>query len=650
MRRCAVLFCNGFLAAGMCLGEQPRASRFFEVDRSKLPPALQRVPLEHLSSGALMLLNDNGSLVRPPAAWSSRIPGPAAATDGVSAVALDPRVGSNIRLGDDPPALPSNMRAQAEPHIARSPVAPDFLVATSQEGRFTGGGAVNCGYSVTTDGGLTWTRALIPNLTQSSGGPYFRATDPVAGVDLNGNIYLNTLVAVDQNFNTAAVVVSRSMDGGQTFGPPSVAYQQPNNNVFPDKNWMAINTFANTATAGRILVTFTLFSNVSNEGGQIFRTYSDNGGATWSAAEAVSGRTNTQGSQPLYLPNGNVVVVFWNFGGQTNPADRLEAVISTNGGRTYGNVKLISNVTIYGPPNIRSGSFLPSVATDRTLGNLYVVYQAIFGGNPRILFTRSTDGGNIWSAPIAISDNPANSAVFNAAIAASPDGQTLTAVFYDARDNPGSSTLVDLYLAQSFNGGMTWQPNIRLTPVSTDASLAPLTPSGYMLGDYQGVAEPTNPNVPAVPVWIDTRTGNPDPFIARIGISPQLTFTSWQAARLSLGQIGNPLLGGVTGNADFDSKANLIEYALGTPPLVPDADSITINAISPMFTITYPKLTAATDVSLHAFRSIDLSSNMWTSSGVTETLLSDDGTIQIWQASTPANSSPIFMRLHATQP
>jgi hypothetical protein len=41
-----------------------------------------------------------------------------------------------------------------------------------------------------------------------------------------------------------------------------------------------------------------------------------------------------------------------------------------------------------------------------------------------------------------------------------------------------------------------------------------------MLGDYLGVADPTNANVPSVPVWIDTRTGDPDPFIARVASSP----------------------------------------------------------------------------------------------------------------------------------
>ncbi len=95
--------------------------------------------------------------------------------------------------GDDPSQLPPMMRAQAEPHIFRSPVDPEFLAAVFQEGRFAiDGGAVDCGYSVTHDGGLTWTRALIPNLTMITGGPYFRATDPVAGIDLNGTIFLNT--------------------------------------------------------------------------------------------------------------------------------------------------------------------------------------------------------------------------------------------------------------------------------------------------------------------------------------------------------------------------------------------------------------------------------------------------------------------------
>lgn len=625
-------------------GQQTQATlpRFFEVDRATLPAALQNVPLERLSSGALMLLDRSGNLVHPPV-WAGRAPALAAPQVGV---ALDPRVGGNLHLGDDPAALPANMRSQAEPHIARSTINPDFLAATFQEGRFTNGGSVDCGYSISSDGGLTWSRALIPNLTQTTGGPYYRDTDPVAAIDLNGYVYLNTEAATDPNFNNGIILVSRSTDGGTTFGSPVVVYQPPaNGSIFPDKNWMAINTFAGTSTVGRMVVTFTSFASAS----PITRAYSDDGGATWSAVAFVHpSNTSAQGSQPVFLSNGKFVIVYFNFGNSS-----LQLVNSNDGGVTFGSPKPVAaSVSPYDEPAIRTGgSALSSVVADRTTTNLYVVYQALLSGNPKIAFVKSTDGGTTWSAPVAISDNPATSGVFNAAIAVSPNGQTLTAVFYDHRNNPGSNTLVDLYLAQSFDGGMTWQPNIRVTPVSTDAALAPLTSSGYMLGDYQGIAESTNVNVPAVPVWVDARTGNPDPFIARIGIASQLNFASWQAARLSLGRINNPQLGGVNGDADGDGKKNLLEYVLGTPPLMADTVGASLEQIGSTFSITFPRLKAATDASLHAFRSINLAPNSWTNSGVTETLVSDDGTIQTWRASTPANgASPLFFRLQATQP
>src|SRR5438105_5626521 len=534
------------------------------VDRAKLPPNLRNLPLHRLSSGALMLLNRDNNLVLPPRTITTA-KGKTTEEEAASApVALDLRIGPNIRLGNDPSGLPSNMRAQAEPHVARATSNEDLLVGVFQEGRFAnGGGAVDCGYSVSHDGGLTWTRALIPNLTMTSGGPYFRATDPVVAFDLNNNVYLETLVATDSQFISGAVVVSKSTNGGVNFASPVVAYRPSNNNVFPDKEWMAINTFATTATAGRLLVTLSLFSNVNSDGAPILRVYSDNGGANWSSAAAISTETTLQGSQPLYLPNGNCVVVYWKFGA----SEQLEAVISTDGGATFGAPNLITSAVEYNEPSMRTGSFLPSATADRTTQNIYVVYQTLLGGNPRIAFTKSTNGGTSWTAPIAISNNPAGLGVFNPAINVSSDGRTVTAAFYDHRDNPGSSVLVDLYLAQSFDGGVTWRPNIRLTSVSTDASLAPLTTEGYMLGDYLGVAQTTRPTVPAVPIWVDTRTGNPDPFITRAGIAPYSDFvTAWEAAHDSLAQVPATSLRAQTSDPDRDGEDNQSEAASGTGP------------------------------------------------------------------------------------
>ncbi len=538
------------------------------VDRSRWPAALQQVPLARLSSGALALLDRGGDLVQP--AFSAH----RFALAAEAPVALDLRVAPDLRLGDDPAPLPANMRAQAEPHIARSPVDPDFLAAVFQEGRFTDGGAVDCGFSVTHDGGLTWNRALIPNLTMASGGPYLRATDPVAGIDLSDRLFLTTEGTTTPGFADGTILVSRSTDGGATFEAPFVVYRPPNNSIFPDKPWMAINTFSGTASAGRIVVTWTQFG--TTNASPIFRAYSDDQGVTWSEAAPIHvATTSAQGSQPVFLRGGRLAIIYWNFSGSgftggDAPApgpEEIEMVLSNDGGVTFGAPTPVTSVARYDQPNIRNGVFLPSATTDRINGHLSLVYQGLdTAGLPRIFFTKSTNAGATWTTPVAITDNP-GTGVFNAALAASPDGQRLTASFYDQRDNaPGDTTHCNLYFAQSLDGGAIWAPNLRLTSKTTDATLAPLTDQGYMLGDYLGIAESTNPDVPAVPVWVDTRTGNPDPFISRVGISAEVDFTSFQASRLSLGQIDDPQLGGPDGDADGDGETNLSEFLSATEP------------------------------------------------------------------------------------
>ncbi|MGB8806173.1 MAG: hypothetical protein WCC93_14690, partial [Chthoniobacterales bacterium] len=123
------------------------------VDRAKLPSNLRNLPLERMSSGALMLLNRDNNLVLPPRIETTA-KGATITQEAISGpVALDLRVGPNIRLGNDPSALPPDMRAQAEPHIARAITNEDFLAGVFQEGRFsTSGGAVDCGYSISHDG------------------------------------------------------------------------------------------------------------------------------------------------------------------------------------------------------------------------------------------------------------------------------------------------------------------------------------------------------------------------------------------------------------------------------------------------------------------------------------------------------------------
>lgn len=544
-----------------------------------LPPALRHYPLGHLSSGAIMILHPDAGLVRWPSAVAPASQSPSSMSAQASEAALDWRVGSNIRLGEDPEPLPAANRAQAEPHIVRSPVNPDLLLAIFQEGRYTNAGAVSCGYAVSHDGGLSWTRSLIPGLTQVSGGPYFRASDPVAAIDHRETLYLNTVAAANSSFGLGVVTLSRSTNGGATFDPPVEVFRSTNETVFPDKNWMAVNSFSNTPTAGRIVVTFT---RISGSTSPIAATHSDDGGKTWTTPVLATPSTSVcQGSQPVFLPDGKLAVVYWNFMGTgTDYTDnQIEVVLSRDGGESFGAGRRVTRVTLHDDPLARDAVFLPSASADRTRGDLYVAFQGRHLGNPRVLFTKSADQGATWTVPVPTSDNPAEVSVFNPAIAVSPDGQRVAIVFYDKRVNPARSELVDLFLAQSLDGGATWEPNLRLTQVPSDLTLSPLTAYGYMLGDYIGMAESTAPEIPAVAVFINTRSGSPDPFVARAGIARQLDFGSWRAARFSAAAIGDLQRGSAGADPDADGVVNSLEYALGLNPVEPDRIAFTTRAV-----------------------------------------------------------------------
>jgi len=121
-----------------------------------------------------------------------------------------------------------------EPDIEASPTNPDWAVAATHEGRYPDGGAVDIAYAWTHDGGKTWHRASVQGITTSAGGVWNRASDPVVAWGPDGSVYLSILpVNVDCQ---SGVYVTRSTDGGQTFGTPVLAHYSDTCAYSDDKN------------------------------------------------------------------------------------------------------------------------------------------------------------------------------------------------------------------------------------------------------------------------------------------------------------------------------------------------------------------------------------------------------------------------------
>ena len=112
-----------------------------QTSSSGLPLALRAVNPDWISSGVYRHFSATGGWPneRPPTAreaLSNNAP-----QKGTPPALLDSWVAPNTRLGADPSDLPAESRQQAEPHIFRSFVEPNTVLATFQEGRRSDGGA-----------------------------------------------------------------------------------------------------------------------------------------------------------------------------------------------------------------------------------------------------------------------------------------------------------------------------------------------------------------------------------------------------------------------------------------------------------------------------------------------------------------------------
>lgn len=556
-----------------------------------LPALLRGVDPRRVSTGVYMSLVGSGAYGPMPARPSEDLAGlvPSAGLKGTPPAALDARVSPNMSLALLGSALPAGEDEQAEPYIFRSVAAPDVVLATFQQGRFAGseGGAADVAYALSLDGGFTWRSALIPSLSQASGGAYFRSTDPVSAVDLQGDLFLSTLEARDAAFALDDLVVSRSLDGGATW-TNHVAFSTPNAQLFADKDWLAVNDYAGTPHPGRIVATYTGFTSTLgglSTGTTLFAIVSDDQGTTWSAPSPITPPNgNFQGTQPYFLPDGTLVCVYDAFQSSTSTVFILECRRSLDGGTTWpAAAAVVAPTQIEFDDSVaRTGGGLPAVAVARQTGAIFVTWQAVApSGAPRIFLTQSADKGATWAPAVTVSDNPPDISVFNPAVTVTPDGQTVAVVFYDKRLAPDKLNYVDLFEAQSFDGGATWEPEIRISSYTTDLRLAALSDTGYMVGDYLGIAQALLPTQGALPIWCDTRSGTSQPLASRLALSPVQDYAAWQSVEFTTAELADPAKSGATADLDGDGYPNLAEYALGTDPRTAESGASLATAPAP---------------------------------------------------------------------
>ncbi len=135
-----------------------------------------------------------------------------------------------------------------------------------------------------------------------------------------------------------------------------------------------------------------------------------------------------------------------------------------------------------------------------------------------------------------------------------------------------------------------------------------------------------------------------------VSINVTLTpFGNWKVQKFGA-NAGNAAIAGPTADPDADGISNLLEYALNTDPMNAASLSLpTVGMTGGTMTFTYRKNDAASDLSYVVQQSSDLLS--WTAANVVNTILSDDGSTSVIQASIPVGASTkLWLRLSVTMP
>ena len=162
-------------------------------------------------------------------------------------------------------------------------------------------------------------------------------------------------------------------------------------------------------------------------------------------------------------------------GGVTPTFDRVTAV-NLGGAIVSGGIN---------PAGLCGQAFL---AVDRSGGptnnNIYMlasVRPTGFSTGTDVMFARSTNGGQSFSAPIRINDDPVNHNKYHwfGTLSVAPNGR-IDSVWLDTR-NAANNTDSQLFYSCSTDGGVTWAPNVA---VSNSFNPFEGYPNQNKIGDY----------------------------------------------------------------------------------------------------------------------------------------------------------------------
>ena len=372
------------------------------------------------------------------------------------------------------------------------------------------------GYAYSTNGGISWTfpGVLTNNLFRS---------DPVLATTDTGFFHYNSL---QESFFSDEFGSTNHGQAWNLLGPATGG----------DKQWITVDA---TGGQGNAFVYQYWSTAGNNYGGRQF-SRSTNGGSTWMNPiniphSFIWGTLDVNPQGDLYLCGVSTTdSSFW-VARSSNAKDG--GVTPTFNMAT--NMSLGGDILWNPPVNPAGLGGQVWIACDKSgSGNIYLLSTTDRNNQNHgdVMFSRSTDGGATWSTPLRVNDDPVNQGKYHwfGTMSVSPSGR-IDASWLDTRNDSGN-TLSQLYYSYSIDGGVTFSPNIAVSP-----AFNPLVgwPQQNKIGDYMAMKSDENG---AAIVYPATFNNEEDIYFVRVDVAPRVVLpTSFSFFRgvLVTGQLGS---------------------------------------------------------------------------------------------------------------
>ena len=350
--------------------------------------------------------------------------------------------------------------SQSETAIAISRINPNLVTLSSN----AQGTMIN---KFSTNAGSTWSNSAL----QVAGG-----YDSWMGADSFGNIFLSYQVS-------QVTSVARSIDGGANYAVTGIAgsdADHPEMSVGPGITPGTNSIFLRDTVTGVNRVVSATSSGLGVSTGYTVQNGlgSGNFGST---AVGPAGQTIFTSMNPSGGVGPTSMVLQYDATG-TGPGGYVNrGTLTTNVGG-WRPVPAQPNRTI--DAQIELEYDFSGGANNGALYALYTQAANTTTNDTNIVFRRSTDNGLTFSNELKLNNDIGTNSQFFGRLAVDQATGWLASVWYDARNAGAANNKVELWGSISFNGGVTWQPNFKISGGMTNCINSGGNNNGNECGDY----------------------------------------------------------------------------------------------------------------------------------------------------------------------